>query len=82
MPNIKPKTMTRMHMIEFLQENHNVPVKHFLFDESEFIYSVEDQCVYDENGYLFEDWHSIHHDGIRIRKGGVWEDGWSLVKRK
>ena len=39
--------------------------------------------VYDERGYLFEDWVSEgagKHDGIRARVGGTWEDGWSLYE--
>lgn len=40
--------------------------------------------MYDENGCLFEDWYSSgfgRHDGIRMRKGGNWEDGWEIAEK-
>lgn len=70
--------MTRSEMINFLKENPYVKVTHSLFGSDEYIYSKEDGKVYEENGYLFEDWHSLYHDGLRMRTGGEWEDGWSL----
>lgn len=83
MPEIKANTMTRLQMIKFIHENPNVRITHFLFSENEFIYSVESGEVYDENGYLFEDWNwDCNRDGIRMRQGGYWEDGWSLWKEK
>ena len=39
--------------------------------------------VYDENGLLFEDWTSEgsgKRDGMRMRVGDDWEDGWDLFK--
>ena len=41
----------------------------------------DDGNVYDENGYLFEDWYSIGpggHSGIRDRVGDWWETGWYI----
>lgn len=75
--------MTRTEMIEFIKANPHVEITHFLFDEDEYIYSDNDGVVWDERGYLFEDWSSptnswIGIGGIRIRTGGQWEDGWHI----
>lgn len=74
------KTMTREEMIEFIKANPGVKITHELFDDYEYIYLGEDGNVYDENDYLFEDWHSPMHNGIRLRIGGNWEYGWSVYK--
>lgn len=71
--------MTRNQMINYILDNQYVPITHILFSEDEFIYAARDGKVYDENGYLFEDWYSdgiARHDGIRERSGGSWEMGW------
>ena len=70
-------------MIEFIRKNPFVHIIHFLFDKDEYIYSSEDGLVYDEQGYLFEDWNSVTnmwsgHNGIRMRSGKQWEYGWSI----
>lgn len=70
--------MTRSEMIEFLKENPNVKVAHPLFGKEECIYSSVNGKVYDENAYLFEDWISNWHNGLRMRVGDEWEDGWFL----
>ena len=71
--------MTREVMIKFMEENPNVKITHTLFDSGEYIYQKEDGKVYDENGYLFDDWHSDEHCGLRaMRWEGDWEDGWSV----
>lgn len=77
------KTMSRDEMIQFIKANPIVKITHTLFDEFEYIYSAQDGNVYDENGYLFEDWYSFgcsRRDGIRERVGGRWETGWSIKK--
>ena len=51
--------MTRQEMIVFIIKNPNVHISHPLFADYEFIYSGSDGLVYDENGYVFEDWSSI-----------------------
>lgn len=74
--------MDRSVMIVFINENPNVKVTHILFGDDEYIYQKEDGRVYDENGYLFEDWYSEgagKHDGIRMRTGGKWDSGWSVI---
>ena len=75
--------MSRDEMIEFIRKNPFVHIIHFLFDKDEYIYSSEDGLVYDEQGYLFEDWDSVTnmcsgHNGIRMRSGKQWENGWSI----
>ena len=72
--------MTRDEMMKFLRENPNVRITHFLFDPDEYIISKENGLVYDENDYLFEDWTSQFSlwNGIRIRTGGLWENGWTI----
>lgn len=73
--------MSRDDIIIFMKENPNTKVTHWLFSSDEFIYQKEDGRVYDENGYLFEDWCSNgagQHNGIRMRIGGNWDDGWKV----
>ena len=74
--------MTRTEMITFIKENPNVPITHPLFTIDEYIFSVENGKVYTEEGYLFEDWYSPNDrtgwNGIRMRTGGWWEDGWHI----
>lgn len=75
--------MTRQEMIVFIIKNPNVHISHPLFADYEFIYSGSDGLVYDENGYVFEDWSSITdvwlgRNGIRLRTGSKWETGWFI----
>lgn len=75
--------MTRNEMIQFIKANPHVPVTHILFAPDEYIYSNEDGIVFDESGYLFEDWkHDMWsaHNGIRLRCNGLWEDNWAVRK--
>lgn len=75
--------MERNFMIELIKENPGIEITHSFFGDDEYIYQKEDGKIYDENGYLFEDWYSEglgQHNGIRIRKGGEWEFGWRLKK--
>lgn len=72
--------MTREEMIEFIKANPGVKVTHELFSADEYLYTAGIGNVYDENGYLFEDWHSPFHNGLRMRTGGSWENGWQIYK--
>ena len=66
--------------INILKNNPNQKITHRLFDSDEYVYGKNGK-VYDENGYLFEDWVSEgigKHDGMRMRVGGSWEDGWDI----
>lgn len=77
------KMMTRNEMVEFIKNNPHVKITHTYFSSEEYIYSDSSGKVYTEEGYLFEDWHSneyLGHNGIRMRKGEGWENGWSLYK--
>lgn len=72
--------MTREEILAYLRGNLYKRVTHRLFDSCEFLYAAEDG-IYDENGYLFEDWDegSFAHNGLRMRTGGPWEDGWEII---
>lgn len=73
--------MTRTEMIGFARENPLVKITHHLFLRDEYIYG--DGCnIYEEHGYLFEDFSSDRHNGIRMRSGGAWETGWSLYEEE
>lgn len=76
-------TMTRDEMIRFILDYPNVKITHHLFSGDEYIYRKQNgQSIWDENNYLFEDWVSKgpgQHNGIRMRIGGNWEDGWSVA---
>ena len=75
-------------MLEFIKDNPNTPVSHTLFDSHEYIYCDEkDGNVYDENGYLFEDWDSVTNmwsgvNGLRLRQGGRWDNEWFILSKK
>lgn len=75
--------MTREEMIEVLTKTPNQKVAHWLFSKDEYLYKKEnDNRIWDENDYLFEDWESTglgRHDGVRSRIGGNWETGWKIV---
>lgn len=73
--------MKKDEMITYIKANPYHKISHKLFDDEEYIYSGHDGYVYDEKGYLFEDWDSVTdkwsgHNGIRLREGDYWEDGW------
>lgn len=76
------KTMTRDEMISFIKENPNIRISHYLFSPDEYIFALENENVYDDAGYLFEDWYSPNnitgYNGIRERIGGQWENGWYI----
>lgn len=73
--------MTRTEILAFLRGNPYKRVTHRLFDPSEYLYAAEDGNIYDENGYLFEDWDtgSFAHNGLRMRTGGPWETDWEII---
>lgn len=73
--------MLREAIIEFMREYPNVKISHSLFSPDEFLVMRSDGNVYDENGYLFEDWES-DHNGMRMRTGGSWETDWYVIKSK
>ena len=78
---IEVGNMTRDAMIAFIKTHPGVRITHELFASDEYICALDNGIVYDENGYLFEDWYSENaRDGIRIRTGDRWETGWKFFK--
>lgn len=75
--------MTRREMIDTLKNYPHLPITHYLFADDEYIFSNMDGIVYDESGRIFENWDSVTNmwsgvNGIRLRSGGAWEDGWCI----
>lgn len=75
--------MTRSEMIDTLENFPHLPITHHLFADDEYIFSDIDGIVYDESGLIFENWYSFTNmwsgvNGIRLRSGGMWEDGWRI----
>ena len=72
-------SLSRDEIIAYMQANHFARVRHKLFDKNEYLYMADDGFIYDENGYLFENWQDpFRWDGMSIRWGGAWEQGWSV----
>ena len=74
------KVWTRQNMINDMMVNPYVRYTHPNFSSDEYIYTKEDGRIFTEEGYLFEDWTSEgpgKHNGMRMRAGGSWEDGWT-----
>lgn len=71
--------MIREEMVQLIKAYPYVKFTHYLFSEDEFIFSRDDGFIYDEKGYLFENWELFSaNNGIRRRVGGQWEDGWAI----
>lgn len=61
-------------------EDCSIKFRHCSFDDEEWLISKSDGNIYDEQGYLFEDWDTPNmFNGMRMRKGGAWEDGWVIL---
>ena len=70
--------MTKSDAIKYMRDNNYVKITHCLFASHEYIYMKSDGNIYTEEGYLFEDFHSFYRfDGMRMRTGTRWEEGWS-----
>lgn len=74
-----PEYISRIDMIAVLTSNPGAKISHRYFSKNEYIYLGNDGNVYDENGYLFEDWKSRQNCGVRMRNGGNWEHGWYIL---
>lgn len=76
--------MTRADIISYMRKNPGIKVTHALFTEYEYLYMKDDECVYDESDYLFENWNPLDqaHCGMRMRTGEQWENGWSVYNEK
>ena len=71
--------MTKLEAIKYMRDNNYAKITHCLFASDEYIYMKPDGNIYTEEGYLFEDFSSSYRfDGMRIRTGINWEEGWSL----
>lgn len=64
--------------VKILQNLKGVKITHDLFGSDEYLY--KDGVVLDESGRVFEDWTTDRHNGIRMRKGGIWEGHWRLYR--
>lgn len=53
---------------------------HKLFDKDEFLYVGDDLNIYDENNYLFEDWISDDHNGMRMRENTFPFEDWYIIE--
>lgn len=72
--------MTRSEVIRLMEKCPYCKVTHRLFSPNEYLYAKENGDVYTEEGYLFEDWGKTHsHDGMRMRVGDEWMDGWECI---
>lgn len=70
---------SRQYTINDMLAHPLVRYTHRNFSPDEYIYAKSDGNIYTEEGYLFEDWYSEgpgQHNGMRMREGGTWEDGW------
>ena len=76
----KEVNMTRTEMLDFIRNNPNTKITHGLFEPYEFLYMGNDGNVYDENDYLFENFLFGCHNGLQIRCGGDWENGWEVYR--
>lgn len=74
-----PEYISRVHMIAALTSQPGAKISHQYFAPGEYIYLGDDGNVYDENGYLFEDWSSFSACGLRMRQGSNWETGWYIL---
>lgn len=68
--------ISRIEMMVILTSKPGAKISHKSFSDEEYIYLGNDGNVYDENGYLFDDWNSHTQCGLRMRAGNCWETGW------
>ena len=76
------KNLTREEAIAILRTNPTAKVSHVLFSEDEFLIGNGGGTVFDENDYVFEDWTSSNHNGIRMRNDSYFKTGWYLKTKK
>lgn len=73
--------MTNLEAVKVMLDNPYMKLKHRLFAPDEYIFSKGDGIIYDENDYVFEDWHS-HRDGMRIRTEDFWREDWYVYNER
>lgn len=65
--------MTREEAFEAMKQGKKI--RHIYFSSGEHLEMKDLYTIIDEEGYEFNrGWH--------IRKGGIWESGWSIVNEK
>jgi hypothetical protein len=72
--------MTKEQAINYMLHQPYHKITHRLFAHDEYIYSKGDGIIYDENGYVFEDFEvaRVPRCGMRIRNEDYWWEGWSI----
>lgn len=76
------ENLTREEAIAILRTNPYAKISHELFSKNEFLTGNGCGNVFDENGYLFEDWVSSHANGMRMRTDYLFKNGWYIKKEK
>lgn len=72
--------MTKDQAIHYMLNNPNCHVWHPLFSPNEFLFAKEDGIIYDECGYVFEDFEeNSSRAGMRLRWEDVWLSGWRVT---
>ena len=75
--------MTREQVLEVFKTKPGVKITHIMFAENEYLYAKDNECVYDEDDRLFEDWkEDSRYDGMRTLKGGVWDNNWQFFEEE
>ena len=67
--------MTKNEAIDFMRDNEGVKITHYHFAPEEYIY-MKNGVIYTEENYIFEDFYSTSHNGMRMRSGYCWQNGW------
>lgn len=63
----------------FIAMQQGKKIRHMWFEKNEFLF-IRDGIMYTEEGYVFGLADDLPFgDGWEMRKGGYWEDGWSVV---
>lgn len=71
--------MTQRQAKNYMLRNPHCHVGHNNFASYEYLYAKEDGCIYDEVGNLFEDFKTPEHNGLRMRCGYPWLNGWYVI---
>lgn len=72
--------MTKENMIYLIKRYPGLKFKHWLFEDGEYLVSMDDGSVRDEKGNYFEDWEENNdYNGLRMRNDTMWLDGWTFL---
>jgi hypothetical protein len=75
--------MTKEQAINYMLHNPYHKITHRLFAQDEYLYSKGDGIIYDEAGYVFEDFEigdPVPRCGMRIRNDDFWWKDWSIYR--